>query len=65
MLRWYDVTFYFQPSVKLHSNLMFRSSEGIFSSAQTFIATPPSDSDLFDKYEHRTKISLVPAKGSE
>lgn len=44
---------------------MFWSSEGIFSSAQTFNTTPRSDSDLFEKYEPGIKISVVPVKRGE
>lgn len=53
------------PTMCKTSCLMFWSSEGIFSSAQTFNTTPRSDSDLFEKYEPGIKISVVPVKRGE
>lgn len=53
------------PTMCKTSCLMFWSSGGIFSSAQTFNMTPPSDSDLFEKYEPGIKISVVPVKRGE
>lgn len=49
---------------KLHNppHMFHSDSASIFSSTQTFSASPRSDSELFDKYEPGIKISLVRAR---
>lgn len=62
-LRCCNVTLLYSTTCK--SYLISHSSKGIFSSTQTFSAPPLNVSDLFDKYETRIKIALVPVKESE